>query len=131
MNDALLRADRRTKDFFGGPGLGVIALVVVVAVAVPVVVSSAGWSTFGAAAVVYAVAIVAATLALAIRRGAGRSSVVAAGGAAAIAILFVVGYTGIFSMSDDVRWSGSSAVTGMVLGSLVLGLLVRRGRDSR
>lgn len=126
MSESLLRADRRTREYLGGPGLGVVALVVVAAIIIPVSVSASGWSTFSTAAVLYSAAIAAATIAVGVRNNVSRAGKVAAAGTVAVLILFVVGFTGIFTMSDDFRWSGLSAATGMVLGSLTLGVLVRR-----
>lgn len=126
MSEPVLKADRRTREFFGGPGLGVIALVVVAAVVIPVSVSASGWSTFSTAAVLYSVAIAAVVIAVSVRNHAVRAGKVAAAGSVAVLILFVVGGTGIFTMSDSFRWSGLSAATGMALGSLALGALIRR-----
>ncbi|WP_315773079.1 hypothetical protein [Rhodococcoides kroppenstedtii] len=126
MNESLTRADRRAKDYLGGPGLGALALIVVAAVVIPVSASAAGWSTFSTAAVLYSAAIVAATIAVALRDTVSRAVRVAAAGTVAVLIVFVVGFTGIFTMSENFRWSGLSAVTGMVLGSLAFGALVRR-----
>ncbi len=128
MSGVLLRADERAKGYFGGPGISVLALVVVAAIAIPVSVSALELSTFSAAAGLYVLAIVAVIVATALRSGPARAGKVATAGIVAVAILFAVGWSGIFSMSADLRWSGLSAVTGVVLGSSSLGAILRRSR---
>lgn len=131
MSSSISAADHRTRAFFGGPGIGALALLLVAAVGIPLLVSAAGWSTFTAAAAIFTTAVIAVSVAAYIRRGAVRAGIVAAAGAVAVLILFLVGYTGIFSMSSEFRWSGLSAVTGIVLGSLTMGAVLRRVETAR
>ena len=131
MATSFLELNDRTRSFFGGPGIGIVAALIAAAIAIPILVSLSDWSTFTTAASLFIGAVVAASIGTAFRNGAARAVWVAGAGFVSVLILFVVGATGIFSMSDDFQWSGLSAVTGIILGSVAMGAVLNRTRHRR
>ena len=57
MSRGLRALDERTRDFFGGPGLGFLTLVVAIAFVIPGIGAMAGLDGFGVAFVLVAVAV--------------------------------------------------------------------------
>lgn len=118
----------KTKKFFGVDSIVVPVLCLVALWLGLFGLKAAGFSSFSIIAIVWSVAFIVGSGVIAKTQGAKQGIQFLGLSSLSIAILFLVGATGIFSFSESLQWSSYSALVGAIIGSVALIFLQRKFR---